>query len=100
MMLKIIKEATGNEKLKKNEYYALMVTDTYNKGLRPKEDYIDFSKGWLGWERPTDGKPYISKDFHNRNSRGRGTTYIVEIKSKSEGVILDYCAKQNEGDRQ
>lgn len=36
--MKIIKKATGKEKLKRNEYYALMVTDLANRYKRPKNN--------------------------------------------------------------
>jgi len=86
-MIEIVKMATGNEKLRSREYYALKVTDLVSRGMRLLSDYEDYSRGWIGWERPTGGKPYISKDYHNRYDPSRGETYVVSV-SKGDGTII------------
>ena len=67
------------KKLEKNEYYALMVTDEENRGSRPKKDYVDFYKGYIGLERTSDGRIYISKDYEKRSDQYRGKTVVVEV---------------------
>lgn len=67
-----------NSKLGKDEYFALMVTDIENKGKRPRSDYVDFEKGYIGFER-TGNKIYVSKDFNKRNDLYRGKTVIVKV---------------------
>lgn len=89
--MKIIKEkATGKEDLKENEYFALMVTDHDYKERRPKKDYIDFEKGWIGIERTSENKIYISKEADKRTDRMRGDLIIVNIKKEDNVCLLNY----------
>lgn len=92
--MKILKEkATNQEELKENQYFALMVTDHENKfgyNKRPKEDYLNFRKGWIGIERTSEGLIYISKDYSKRHDVCRGDTIIVEVEKKDKTCLLTY----------
>ncbi len=73
------------EKLKKDEYFATMVTDYANydsphiKGI----DIYDHN-GLVGIEK-TSGENgfYISKDYNKRNSYHRGKTVIVSVSKEN-----------------
>lgn len=78
-----------DSKLGKNEYFALMVTDLENKGKRPSSDYVDFTKGYLGFERTSNGEIYVSKDFYNRKNELRGKTLMVKISPNAKILELD-----------
>lgn len=86
--MKIVKEkAFGDEDLKKDEYFALMVTD-HNKEDRPKEDYFNFDKAWLGVEKTSSNQIYISKKYSARRSLYRGDTIIISIDKDDNFMIL------------
>jgi len=84
-LIKIVNKPT---RLKKNEYYALMVTDLYNRHNRPKSDYWDFRLGYLGLERTSDGEIYVSKNFSARRNLSRGETFVVKITKKAKVLKL------------
>ena len=88
--IKLVKIVDKPIKLKKDEYYALMVTDLYNRHLRPDSDYWNYSRGYLGLERTSEHKIYISKDFYKRKNLGRGLTFVIKVKSKKECCKLDH----------
>jgi hypothetical protein len=91
--IEIIKEITQPEKeLKDNQFYALMVTDEYNKDLqmRPKTDYYDYEKAYIGIECNSEHKIYISKEFNNRNDRNRGKTILINVFDKANTYELTY----------
>ena len=73
-MVKIVSE---KEPLQKEQYYALMVTDS------PKNDdvrhFFNKQKGWIGFERTSDKQIYISKKFSCRRLAIRGDTWIVSV---------------------
>ena len=79
-----------DRKLKRNEYYVLMVTDDYNKFKRNSNDYWDFELSWLGLERTHPSGVYISKDFSKRDDRGRGITLVAKVKNKKLCCELNY----------
>jgi len=83
----VIKET----KLKKNEYYALMVHgSSVDKNEANKLGYV-----WntlraaydAGIERPSNAKPYISKNFYARNDLYRGRTIIIQV-DNTDGYCL------------
>jgi len=86
--LRFIEIVNNPRKLKRNEFYALMVTDTsespHTKGL----DVITHQH-LVGVERPNiDMGCYISKSYDKRRSLYRGNTIIVEVKDKNSFTIL------------
>ena len=84
-----IPNGKGTDKLAKNEYYALMVTDHYNKHKRPKSDYLDYDKDWIGLERTSAGSIYISKDYNKRKDLYRGVVVIVKVSKKDKVCNLN-----------
>ena len=71
-----------------DEYFALMVTDLEGTKHRDKDDYFDFSLGYIGLEERTDGKIYISKDYDPMDKPTRGIIYVVKVKDVSECCVL------------
>ena len=75
-------------RLSRDQFYALMVEDNYNKYRRAKQDYFDYDTGSIGLEKTTEGRIYISKEFHKRKNLGRGSTYLVEVKGMSNTCMI------------
>ena len=75
-----IPNGKGTDKLTANEYYALMVTDEYNKYRRPQCDYLDYGKSWIGLER---------KDYNKRRNLYRGVVVIVKVSKQDKICLLD-----------
>ena len=74
-----VTKALGWDELEENQFYALMVTDHYNRGRRNNRDYLNLSKAWIGLERTGSGRIYISKNFSKRKNSYRGDTVIVNV---------------------
>ena len=74
--------------LAEDEYFALMVTDLEGTKHRDKDDYFDFSLGYIGLERQSDGKIYISKDYDLRDRPTRGIVFVVQVKDVSKCYVL------------
>jgi hypothetical protein len=91
----IVSIANSPTTIAKNEYYALMVTDynvAYNPEYHPRGDtrnFFDRQRGWLGLERTSGGKIYISKDFSIRHNQYRGDTVVVHVANPEQCYILD-----------
>lgn len=87
--LEVIREATGPEILETDEYYAMMVTDLENRGKRPRKDYLDYAKAWIGFEGH-DGLIYVSKNFNTYGIHDpyRGKTLIVRVKPGDKVQVL------------
>jgi len=86
----ILRADYGKIQLAKDEYFALMVEDHSNKFSRPKSDYIDFQKGWVGLERTSKpSRIYVSKWFFSRFHPYRGSTVIVKVSKDDKIYILD-----------
>ena len=83
-----IPNGKGTDKLTTNEWYALMVTDHYNKHKRPKSDYIDYGQSWLGLERTSEGEIYITKEYGKRRNLPRGVVVIVKVSKQDKTYIL------------
>lgn len=77
----------AHKHLKRNQYYALMVEDNEYKGKRPKSDYVNYEKSWIGLER-TGGKVYVSKDYNERHEPYRGSTVLVSIDKDADVYVL------------
>ena len=74
--------------LAEDEYFALMVTDLEGTKHRDKDDYFDFSLGYIGLQRQSDGKIYISKDYDVMDRPTRGIVYVVKVKDVSKCYVL------------
>ena len=84
----LIKKVTAPVELEENQWYALMVTDRHRGGSDTRQ-FFDKNLGWIGLERPTRSKPYLSKDFEKRKDRlGRGDTFVVEVRNTAGHCIL------------
>ena len=77
-----------DRKLKPNEYFVLMVHDELNKHLRPQKDYFNYKAGWIGIERTSAEKIYISKEFNQRSDYHRGITMVATVKDVSKCCVL------------
>jgi hypothetical protein len=82
--ISIIEVTREPRTLQQNEYYAVMVTDPFNKQSRSREDYFDYDKNWIGLECTGSNQVYISKDFTERHDSYRGVTVIVVVVDKSQ----------------
>jgi hypothetical protein len=101
--IKIIRKANKHDRLEVDEWFALMVMDEEGRLLRPKEDYLDWKKGWIGWECCSDDEGvYISKDYLKRRDILRGETYVVKVLDTTGFYVLhetDYEAfRDDKGD--
>jgi hypothetical protein len=72
--------------LASDEWFALMVTD--HNPTRRKEDFCDYEKRWIGFEKTSDGRVYISKDYAKRHNLMRGETMVIKIDDTSNYCIL------------
>jgi hypothetical protein len=82
--------ADRSETLPEDQYYVLLVTDTFNSGVRSERDYWKPQYAWVGLEctsRPE--RVYISKNFNRRHNGYRGIVLIVTVKEVSRCFILD-----------
>ena len=86
----LIRATTKPGKLRDNEYYVLMVTDDVNKHERPKEDYWNYEKAYVGVEQTSNNVIYISKKFQNRHDSIRGITFIASVVDASKCLDLTY----------
>ncbi len=78
-------EATGDETLKDDEWYVLMVKDEIRRN--DPRSFFDPSRQWLGLERTGD-KIYISKDHWSRLAGYRGDTLVVSVNDADLCCIL------------
>lgn len=87
--IQLIDVANGEETLKENEYYVLMVEDSHGKTLgRKKHEYSDYENGFVGIECNSEHKRYISKKYDDRRVPYRGITFIAEVKNPSLEYIM------------
>ena len=87
--IEYVETVSKQRDLNKNEYYALMVTDSssspHTKGL----DTLS-GKYLVGVERPNESMGcYISKSFRKRNDWHRGKTIIVKVNDISNYTLLE-----------
>lgn len=88
-LLRKIENQSEANKQEPNSYYALMVEDVENKH-RTDIDFFDRKLGWIGLERTSDGRIYISNKFHNCFEPSRGTTWLVAVHNPQLCCELTY----------
>ena len=80
----LVKQVSKAEPLQDDEYYVLMVTDTWRHN--DSRFFFNKTKGWLGLEKTSGSRIYISKDFAKRRTPLRGDTFVAKV----ENIALCY----------
>jgi len=77
------------------EFYVLMVTDTQGRTsastperFRDTRRFFDAPRGWLGLERTSSDRIYISKNFNKRFNPSRGQTFIATVADPRRCMVL------------
>ena len=73
--------------LAKDEYFVLMVTDNPDHN---KVNFWDRDKGYLGLERNSNNRVYISRKLNNRLSAFRGVTFLARVTDPTICYELTY----------
>ena len=79
--VKFISRVTKPVELSDNQYYALVVTDNLFGFENPHIQAVSVvnKEYYVGIERLSDARYYLSKNFESRKNAYRGITIVIEI---------------------
>ena len=82
------------EPLPDGYYYALMIEDSKVRMSGRQEwndnrSFFDIARGWIGLERTSGNRIYISKRLSARKNCDRGATFIVRVIHPGLCCVLD-----------